>query len=175
MCEPVSITMAALSVASTVMGQVGTRKAAKAQFASNAAQREAQNDQITDQASVKAGERVKQQRAEEARLRVAGGEAGVAGNSFEALLMDSVLQADMDLGIIGKDAANMDAASEARFLSANASVKNPGALENGLQIAGAAASGYAFGSSLAIPTSTVAAPIASSTSSTLPQAGVILS
>lgn len=162
MCEPVSITMAAISIASTVMGQVGTRKAAKAQFASNAAQREAQNDQITDQASVKAGERVKQQRAEEARLRVAGGEAGVAGNSFEALLMDSVLQADMDIGIIGKDAANMDAASEARFLSANASVKNPGALENGLAIAGAAASGYAFGANLAIPTSSVAPSIAKS-------------
>lgn len=164
MCEPVSLTMAALSVAQAGFGIAGQRSAAKAQFASNAAQREAQNDQITDQASVRAGERVKQQRAEEARLRVAGGEAGIAGNSFEAMLMDSVFQADMDLGIIGKDAANADAASEARFLSANASVKNPSLLENGLTIASAAASGYSFGQSLSIPMSQVAPTVAGSTS-----------
>lgn len=173
MCEPVSLTMAALSVAKTGFGIAGNRAQAEAQFASNKNQREAQNDQITDQASVKAGERVKQQRAEEARLRVAGGEAGIAGNSFEALLMDSVLQADMDLGIIGKDAANADAASEARFLSANASVKNPSLLENGLQIAGAAASGYAFGSSLAIPSSSIAeSVVATSTEGALPIPGI---
>lgn len=158
MCEPVTLTMMALSVASAGAGIAGTRSAAKKQFASNARQREAQNDQITDQASVKAGERVKQARAEQARLRVAGGEAGVSGNSFEALLMDSVLQADMDLGIIGKDAANADAASEARFLGANASVRNPSLLENGLQIAGAAASGYSLGKSLTIPKSTPPVP-----------------
>lgn len=162
MCEPVSLTMMALSVAQAGAGIAGQRSAAKTQFRSNATQREVQNDQINDQASVKAGERVKQARAEQARLRVAGGEAGVTGNSFEAGLMDSVMQADMDLGIIGKDAANMDTASEARFLSANASVRNPSLAENGLQIAGAAAKGYSLGQSLTIPTSEVAATVSDS-------------
>lgn len=153
MCDPV--TMAVTSIAMKGVQIAGQRSAAKKQFASNARNREIQNDQITDAASVKAGERVKQARAEQARLRVAGGEAGVTGNSFEALLMDSVLQADMDIGTIGKDAANQDAASEARFLSANASVKNPSLLENGLQIAAAGAQGFSMGQSLTIPTSTL--------------------
>lgn len=157
MCELVTIAMTAISVLSAGASAVGQRANTKAQFGANAAQREAQNEEINAKASVQAGERVKQARAEHARLRVAGGEAGVSGQSFEAQLMDSVLQADMDIGIIGKDASFADRASEARFLSANAQVYNPSGLETGLQIAGAAAQGYSMGQSLLIPSSTAGA------------------
>ena len=156
MCEPT--TMAVISVASAGMGIVGQRAAAKAQFAANKVQAEAQRRQIQDKATVTAGERVKQARAEQARLRVAAGEAGVAGQSFEAQLMDSAFQADQDIGFLGKDMRNQLDASQSRFLSANASVKNPSLLENGLSLGMSAASGYSLGQSLQIPKSTLPTP-----------------
>ena len=145
MCDPVTATITALSVASSAVGVAGQRSAAKAQFQANAAAREAQNEEIAAAASTRAGERVKQARAERASLRVAAGEAGIAGSSFEALLADSVLQEDMDLGLIGQDASFQDRASETRFLSANAAVRNPSALESGLMIAGAGVRGFDAG------------------------------
>lgn len=148
MCEPVSMTMAALSVGSTALGIQGQRRMAKAQFAVNAEQRRRQNQQIADAASVRAGNRVQQMRAERARLRVAAGEANVAGNSFLAQLNDATFQASQDVALIGKDAENQDLASETRFLGANARVRNPSALESGLALANAAYSGYSAGADL---------------------------
>jgi len=143
MCDP--ITQAATQLAIQGANIAGTRSAAKSQFLANATLREQQNEEIAAQANARAGERVKQSRAERARLRVAGGEAGIAGNSFEALLLDSVFQEDQDIATIGLDARFQDRASETRFLSANSRVNNPGVLENGLQIAGAGVQGFAQG------------------------------
>lgn len=157
MCEPVTIAMMVISVASAAMQQKGKHDAAKAQFALNATQREQQSEEIHAASSIKAGERVQQSRAEQARLRVAGGEAGVLGQSFEAMLMDTVMQEDMDLGIIGLDAKFAQRASETRFLSANASVDNPSGMETGMALVGAAAQGYSMGQSLSIPTSSFSA------------------
>ncbi len=170
MCEPVSLTVAALSVLSAGANIHGTREAAKTQFAANAAQREAQQEEILASASVQAGERVKQARAERARIRVSAGEANVAGNSFMAMLSDSVLQEDMDIGTIGLDARFQDRASEARFMSANAAVNNPSLFQNITKLGMAAVSGYSMGQSLLIPTSTIpgGVPMAGGTELTLP-------
>ncbi len=157
MCEPVSLTIAALSVLSAGAQIHGTRETAKAQFAANAQQREAQNEEIAARASVQAGERVKEARAERSRIRVSAGEANIAGNSFMAMLSDSILQEDMDLGTIGLDARFQDRASEARFLSANASVNNPSLFQNVTKLGMAAVAGYSMGQSLLIPTSSVPA------------------
>ncbi len=148
MCEPV--TLATLAVASTAMSEVGKRQAAAAQFGANAAQRKAQNEEIAAKAGQKAGERVKQAQAEQARLLVAAGEAGVGGQSTALAIADPGVQADFDVADIGANAAFEDRASEARFLSANASVDNPTALSTGLALVTAGVSGYATGKSLEV-------------------------
>lgn len=146
MCEP--MTMAAIMVAAEGVKQYGTREAAKTQFAANATQRERQNEEIRAASNAKAGERVKKLHAEQARLLVAAGEAGVGGNSFTAQLQDAAFQSDMDVAMIGKDAQFQDRASESRFLSANAQVDNPSLLQNVAGLAMAGVSGYAAGAQL---------------------------
>lgn len=148
MCEPV--TMATLAVASAGMQEYGKRQAAAAQFGANAAQRSAQNEEIAAKAGAKAGERVKQSYAEQSRLLVAAGEAGVGGQSVAAVIGDAAAQADFDVATIGKNAEFEDRASQARFLSANASVDNPTFLSSALNIASAGVSGYATGKSLEV-------------------------
>ena len=140
MCDPVTATV--LAIGSAALGANSQRSTARRQLRSNATQREQQQKQLQAQASVKAGERVTQAQAEQARLRVAGGEAGISGLSFEAQLMDSVFQTDQDLALIGKNLAFADQASETRFQSANNSVNNPSALQTGLAIAGAGVGAY---------------------------------
>ncbi len=144
MCEPTTI-MLAISLASGVASAIGTRRTAKNQMEALAEQRDAQNEEIAGKAGREMGERVKQGRAEQARLRVAGGEAGIDGQSFAANMMDVAFQQDFDLAAIEKDAEYAQRASGARYKSGLAGVKNPGVLESGLQIAKAGASGYASG------------------------------
>ena len=143
MCDPA--TMMIVAGGTKALQIWGQRQATKAQFGALANQRDAQNEEIAGSAGRKMGERVKQGRAERARLRVAAGEAGVTGQSFEAQMMDASFQQDDDLAGIGKDTDYQQRASEARFQSGLASVKNPGFLENTLQIATASASGYTTG------------------------------
>ena len=143
MCDPVTMSIA--MGASKGLQIWGQRQMTKAQFGTLAAQRAAQNEEISGKAGREMGERVKQGRAERARLRVAGGEAGITGNSFAASLMDAAFQQSDDVSAISKDADYAQRASEARFQSSLATVKNPGFLENTLQIATASAGGYATG------------------------------
>jgi len=123
----------------------GQRQTTKAKFGALAEQREAQNEEIAAKASQSMGERVKQGRAERARLRVAAGEGGVSGQSVNAVMMDAAFQEESDVDRIGTGAKFEQRASEARFKSGLASVKNPGMLETGLGIAVAAAGGYSTG------------------------------
>ena len=143
MCTP--LMMMSASGAAKGLQIWGNRQSTKAQFGSLAAQREAQNEEISGKAGRSMGERVKQGRAERARLRVAAGEAGVAGNSFDAAMMDAAFQQADDISAIGVDANYAQRASDARYRAGLASVRNPGMLETGLQIASAGASGYAAG------------------------------
>ncbi len=143
MCDPISMSIA--MGATKALQVYGQRQATKAQFGALANQRDAQNEEIAGSAGRKMGERVKQGRAERSRLRVAAGEAGVTGQSFEAQMMDAAFQEDFDLAAIGEDTGYQQRASEARFKSGLASVRNPGMLESGLQIATASAGGYATG------------------------------
>ena len=149
MCDPVTATV--LAVTSSALGANSQRSTARRQLRSNATQREQQQEQLQAQASVKAGERVKQARAEQARLRVAGGEAGISGLSFEAQLMDSTFQTDQDLALIEQNLAFADQASDTRFQSANNSVNNPSGLSTGLAIAGSGISAYTSATAAAAP------------------------
>ena len=139
MCEPTTI----IAITGVVVGAVAKRRQAKKQFAAAKEGREAQAEEIAAKSGAKAGERVKQGRAERARLRVAAGESGVAGQSFEAQMLDSAFQEDQDLASIDQNTDFEQRGSESRFQSVLASVDNPSALATGLQIAGAGLSAHA--------------------------------
>ena len=147
MCYP--MIMMGVMAASKSLQIMGQRRATEAQFGALANQRDAQNEEIAGKAGRQMGERVKQGRAERARLRVAGGEAGITGNSFAASLMDAAFQQSDDLSAISKDTDYAQRASEAQFQSSLAGIKSPGRLENSLQIGAAAAKGYASGLQIA--------------------------
>ena len=144
MCDTTAI-MLGLSLATSAMGAVGQRQQTKAKFKASETQRRAQSEEIAASGGRKAGERAKQGRAERSRLRVAAGEAGVSGQSFEAQLMDSSFQEDTDIAAIGEDTGFAQRGSESRFQSALASVSNPNALTTALQIGSAGAQGYLSG------------------------------
>ena len=143
MCDPV--TMMVASGAAKGLQIWGNRQSTKGQFGALATQREAQNEEIAGKAGRSMGERVKQSRAERSRMKVAAGEAGVAGNSYSAAMMDVAFQSADDISAIGVDARHAQRASEARYQSGLASINNPGFFENALQIATSAVGGYATG------------------------------
>jgi len=130
--------MAGISAAAGVAGKIGAAKAGQAQADALGAQRQKQSDQIATAAGAKAGERTKAAQAERARLRVAAGEAGVAGQSFEAQLMDSAFQESHDVATISKDTELQQEASQARTDTALVSTMQPSPIASGLQILGGA-------------------------------------
>jgi hypothetical protein len=144
MCEPTTI-MAGLAVASTAMGVLGQNAAADAQLSGLETQRRNQAEELQTQADQNAGERVKQARRERARMRVAAGEAGAGGQSFEASLANSFGQQNHDLAAIARQSHFNDRASQASYASNVAGVNKPNALTAGLQIAGAGYGGYSQG------------------------------
>lgn len=133
MCEPATIIMGVTAVISAY----SANKNAKDQAENMGNAQDAQADQKHAADSVAAGERVKQGNAERSRLRVAAGESNVAGQSFEAEMMDSAMQQDQDIGVIELNTANASAAQAAQLSTAFSNVNNPSLVESGLQIGGA--------------------------------------
>lgn len=144
MCEPVSV-MTGLAVGSSILGLAGQSEQARTtrRFASASATN--RQEEIDARASAQAGERVKQARAERARLRVAAGEAGIAGVSFEDALFNTYLQEDLDVGQIGQQQFYDTRANDLQLQGIIAGNQGPSALESGLTIAGAAFSGREAG------------------------------
>lgn len=98
---------AALGIANTSAQIVQQNKMAEATAKTAAKQAELdyqileeQKQEIKEQAGLEAFERQRQALREEAKIRVAAGEAGVLGNSILRQLNDSLLQAGYDIGII---------------------------------------------------------------------------
>lgn len=145
MCEPVTLISTGLAVASSAVGTIGAHSRAKAQRSALTQQRANQAEEIAAQADAQAGDRVKAARAERARIRVAAGEAGVGGNSVDAMMFDSFQQQDSDLAIIRKNEFFSQRGSEARYRSGMAAAQGPSALEAGLGIASAGFAGYQTG------------------------------
>jgi hypothetical protein len=143
MCAPAALL--AISAATTAVSYSQQQKLASANRANAAEQRANQKEEIEAQRAARAGERVKQARAERARLRVAAGEAGIEGVSFEDQMFDIALQEDLDLGMLAKDAEFQQRASDARYRGILNQNAGPSALEMGLGIGTAAYSGYSAG------------------------------
>lgn len=149
MCEPTTIALVGLSVASSVTSLVGQQSQANAQADALGKQRKAQAEEQAAQAEENLGQRVREGRRARARMRVAAGEAGISGNSFEAQISNSLFQQDQDSALIAKNLAFADRASQARTESAFASLDTSTPLSAGLQIANAGASGYLQGAAVA--------------------------
>lgn len=132
MCEPT--TLLALSIASSVAGAAATNSAARTQGDAINDAAQVQQGQINSKASQDQFERARQGNRERGSIRVAAGEAGVAGGSVRNQLMDSLFQEGMDTSVVESNRNNSIDASRAENQSRIASLKTVSPLELGLDI-----------------------------------------
>lgn len=151
MCDPITATVVALSVVSTASSIVAETRAAKRQEAAIREQLAVSEQEINDKASGEINERLREARREQARIKVAAGEAGLQlGGSIDLLLQDSMMQAGLanarTLNNSSRELANVRA--EANSMMSR--VEKPTVLGAGLRIATAGLQGYSSGTSLKI-------------------------
>ncbi|WP_264588583.1 hypothetical protein [Sphingobium sp. B2D3A] len=146
MCAPLAPAIVAgvvsvVGTAATVIGQINT---AKAQTAAINQQLEQVQDENRLAASAEMFDRMRAARREQARIRVAAGEAGLGLNSGSVgqLLIDSAMQSDLANQRSIANRESRDAAAVAEATSQMSYVQKPTALGAGLQIASAASSAW---------------------------------
>lgn len=143
--------MTTLAIASTAAGIVSQVQSAKRQEAAIRDQLVVAEAEINDKASGEINDRLREARREQARIKVAAGEAGLKlGGSIDLLLQDSMMQAGLSnertLGNRERETAN--ARAEANSMLSR--VERPTLLGAGLQLATAGMNGYASGTSMKI-------------------------
>jgi hypothetical protein len=150
MCDPISMTV--LAVTTAAAGVVAQVQSAKYQQQAIDAQLAEMNQQIDTRETAELNERLRIQRKEQARIKVAAGEAGlqIGSPGIESLLMDSLMQTQLsaERTSLNTDMDRNKAAAEAN--AASSRVQGPTPLGAGLQIASAGLNGYAQGRSLKI-------------------------
>ncbi len=160
MCEPVSI-MTALAVASTAASIVTETKAAKVQEKAIRSQLEQTNLEINQKASAEVNDRQRATRREQARIKVAAGEAGLQlGGSIDLLLQDSLMQGGLSNARTMQNRENELLNANAEANSMLSKTESPTILGAGLRLATAGAQGYAQGSSMALKRTTTKAAAA---------------
>lgn len=138
--------MTIAAVATTAVSVVSEIQAAKAQNKAIAAQFEQQQKEIGQKQVAELNDRARQARKEQARIRVAAGEAGLQlGGSIDGLLMDSLTQNSLANERINLNTETQRNASVAEANSMYSRVQQPTILGAGLRIATAGAQGYAAG------------------------------
>jgi hypothetical protein len=146
MCEIISATtLAYMSVASAAVGVYAQHQSAKAQRDAINAQQENEREEVHAQAEEELGQRIRTARERRARARVAAGESGALGASFAASINQSLADTDYDAAIVAKNSAFAQRGIEDRANVALSQIRDPSALEAGLQIATAGISGYQTG------------------------------
>lgn len=140
MCDPVTLT--ALTVGSGLLGAAGQFDAASANNKAAGKTAQAQADEFAASRDEQLGERVRQSRRERGRQRVSAGEAGVAGNSFESLLKNSLGAQNRDIAIAQKQGGftQRSLQSEVDIVAARNQFSP---LSAGLQIAASGATSFA--------------------------------
>lgn len=130
-------------------------KAIKEAADQNQEQLQEQRRQITQQEANNLFDVRRMQAREEAAVRTASGESGTGGLSLAAIINDTAMQAGFESSRIQVDAENARKQNtlEAKGVGVRAkgdinSIARPSAIGLGLQIAGAAAGGYANASAL---------------------------
>lgn len=146
MCEPISATtMAYISIASAAVGVYAQHQTAKAQRGAIKAQQESEREEVHAKAEEDLGQRIRQSRERRARARVAAGESGALGASFAASLNQSLSDQDYDAALVSKNSAFAQRGIDDRANVALSQIRDPSALEAGLQIATAGINGYRTG------------------------------
>ncbi len=147
MCEPTTI-MVGLSIASAAVSVYSQQQTAKAQTAAIKQQQEHEREEAHETAEEQLGQRIRAQREQRARARVAAGESGALGASFAAMMNQSLQDQDMDAALVAKQSAFTQRGIDDRANTALAGIRSPSALEAGLQIASAGMQGYSAGLSI---------------------------
>lgn len=148
MCEPTTI-MAALAVVSTAAQVVTEIKSANHQNKAIAEQLTRSEQEITDKQTAELNDRAREARREQAKIKVAAGEAGLSlTGSVESLLTDTIMQQGLSA-----ERTNMNAQSETEAARAEANsmwsrVQKPTLFGAGLRIASSGLNGYAAGKSM---------------------------
>lgn len=146
MCEIISATtMAYISIASAAVSVYATQQSAKAQRGAIKAQQESEREEVHARAEEELGQRIRQSRERRARARVAAGESGALGASFAASLNQSLSDQDYNAALVSKNAAFAQRGIDDRANVALSQIRDPSALEAGLQIASAGLAGYQTG------------------------------
>jgi hypothetical protein len=146
MCEPISATtMMYISIASAAVSAYATHESAKAQRDQIKTQMANEREEVHEKAEEELGQRIRDSRERRARARVAAGESGALGNSFAASINQSLTDQNMDAALVQKNAAFADRGVQDRANVALSQIRDPSALEAGLQIATAGINGYRTG------------------------------
>ena len=132
MCDPVSIGLVVTTVASTY----AAKKSADAQTSALGAQAPERANQISEAGSAQLGIRARQARVDQGRAEVAGGEAGVRGNSYEANLGNISQQQKTDSGTIETNVSNQQLSNQTDTNAVFSRIKQPDYLSAALSIGG---------------------------------------
>jgi hypothetical protein len=135
----------AISIASAAVGTYAQHESAKAQADAIGVQQENEREEIAEGAEEELGQRIRENRERRARARTAAGESGALGNSFAASINQSLTDENMDAALVSKKAAFAQRGVDDRANMALSQIRDPSALEAGLQIAQAGMSGYTTG------------------------------
>lgn len=152
MCDPLTIALVALTTATAAGGVYANNKGVSAQ---DKALRE-QLVNIEAEAGVTAtsevNDNLRAMRKEQARTRVAAGEAGLqlGSGSIEGILKDSLMQAGLATSATRLNQTRTNSSSTAETNSRLSQLQKDSALGAGLKIGSAAISGYASGKSIQI-------------------------
>lgn len=149
MCGPaIPIAMAALAVASTANSIYQTNKAAKQQAEVMNDMADNEREEIQAAAQEEMGERVRLAREARARARVAAGESGAMGQSFAAMINQSIQDQDESAGLVAKNASLQKRAVDDRLKTSLSQIRTVSSTEAGLQLASSAVGGYNSGLSI---------------------------
>jgi hypothetical protein len=171
--------MAGLAAATAAVGVYAQRQTAKAQARNIGIQQEHEREEAVEAATEELGQRIRANREQRARARVAAGESGVGGASFAASLNQSLQDQDETVALAAKNVAFAQRGIDDRANTALSQIRSPSALEAGLTIASAGAQGYSTGLSIKARTTVPdtplpeigSAPTATSTRNVLPVPG----
>ena len=158
MCDPVTI-MTTIAVVGAATETIGQMQSAKAQQKAIDAQLATTQQEIRVAQTAELNERQRVARKEQARIKVAAGEAGLnigGGGSVEALLKDSLMQNQLSAERTNLNAESQQRAAAAEANSMSSRIQSPTILGAGLRIATAGAQGYYGGKSIQLQQSAAA-------------------
>lgn len=140
----VQLAIAAIAVVSSVMQNKANNKAMKRQEQALNEQNAVRAEEIADQASAEMNERARAVRRARASARATASEAGInlSSGSFLAQLQSFNAQADMEAGLVTKNANNKQAARQADYKSGLSRIQYKTGLGIALDAASAGVSAY---------------------------------